>query len=70
MKQELMLTPFGQWRTRAEYLGDLISLISRQILPCTEHCERECVFKDVGKGAGCPLLEFEDRVLEALGEEQ
>lgn len=68
MKQKMALTPFG-WLTKADYARRLMQEFGTHVLPCNEHCENECVFKDVGVGCGCPLNEFEDRVLEALGEE-
>ena len=36
-----------------------------EILKCNDCCEERCVFPEVGTGAGCPLNEFEDKVLEA-----
>ena len=66
---KMVLTPLGLM-TKRDYLRSVMKTLGSVILPCNEHCETECVFKDVGKGAGCPLNEFEDRVLEALGEEQ
>ena len=65
---QMMLTKFGTWRTKAEYLHDIMSIIGRDIVPCNEQCEAECVFKDIGTDAGCPINEFEDRVLEVIGQ--
>lgn len=48
------------------WVRNMFSSLSN-ILRCSDCCEQRCVFPEVGEGAGCPLNEFEDKVLEALG---
>lgn len=38
-----------------------------KLLECDGSCSRRCVFPEIGEGAGCPLNEFEDRVMDAIG---
>ncbi len=52
--------------TNEDKIRDMFSSLS-SILRCNDCCEQRCVFPEVGEGAGCPLNEFEDKVLEALG---
>lgn len=59
------LTPHG-WLTSADIIRNAMREIGKAI-DCKGHCKERCVFPDVGKEAGCPLLEFEDRCLEAIG---
>ena len=37
------------------------------LLQCNDFCEERCVFPEIGEGAGCPLNDFEDKVMEAIG---
>ena len=53
-------------KTKQEKVRDMFWRLS-VIIGCNDCCEKRCVFNDVGTGAGCPLNEFEDKVIEAIG---
>ena len=36
------------------------------LLQCNDICETRCVFPEIGRGDGCPLNDFEDRLYEAV----
>ena len=54
------------WNKKWDEVHKPFDELSR-LLKCNDYCEKRCVFPDVGTGAGCPLNEFEDRVMDALG---
>ena len=53
-------------KTKQEEIRELFSRLAG-VLGCNGTCEERCVFYDVGTGPGCPLNQFEDRCVEALG---
>ena len=51
---------------RKEEVRRIMNRLS-SLLQCNVVCERRCVFPEVGRGDGCPLNDFEDRLYEAIG---